>query len=100
MTAASPPAVRRLVLATLVNTPGNGLYFAVGALYLTRAAGTLVDRRAPGAELRRRRPPAPHRPRLSHRRHSRPGSRPPPPDVDGGIRRPAAGAGRVGFGRR
>ncbi|WUJ71592.1 MFS transporter [Kribbella soli] len=37
-----PPAVRRLVLATLVNTLGNGVYAAVGALYLTRAAGLSV----------------------------------------------------------
>lgn len=37
-----PPAVRRLILATLVNTLGNGVYAAVGALYLTRAAGLSV----------------------------------------------------------
>jgi predicted MFS family arabinose efflux permease len=42
VTASLPPAVRRLVFATLVNTLGNGLYFAVGALYLTRAAGLSV----------------------------------------------------------
>ena len=42
MTASLPPAVRRLVFATLVNTLGNGLYFAIGALYLTRAAGLSV----------------------------------------------------------
>ncbi|GAB2684851.1 MFS transporter [Kribbella swartbergensis] len=42
MTASLPPAVRRLVVATLVNTLGNGLYFAIAALYLTRAAGLSV----------------------------------------------------------
>ncbi|WP_432939581.1 MFS transporter [Kribbella sp. CA-253562] len=42
MTASLPPEVRRLVVATLVNTFGNGVYAAVGALYLTRAAGLSV----------------------------------------------------------
>jgi MFS family permease len=42
MTASLPPEVRRLVIATLVNTFGNGVYAAVGALYLTRAAGLSV----------------------------------------------------------
>lgn len=42
MTASLPPAVRRLVFATLVNTFGNGLYFAIGALYLTRMAGLSI----------------------------------------------------------
>ncbi|GAB3834438.1 MFS transporter [Kribbella italica] len=42
MTASLPPEVRRLVIATLVNTLGNGVYAAVGALYLTRAAGLSV----------------------------------------------------------
>jgi MFS family permease len=36
------PAVRRLVAATLINTLGNGVYVAVGALYLTRAVGLSV----------------------------------------------------------
>lgn len=34
--------MRRLIAATLVNTLGNGVYAAVGALYLTRAAGLSV----------------------------------------------------------
>ncbi|MFF0270959.1 MFS transporter [Kribbella sp. NPDC004536] len=34
--------VRRLIGATLVNTLGNGVYAAVGALYLTRVAGLSV----------------------------------------------------------
>ena len=34
--------MRRLILATLVNTLGNGVYAAVGALYLTRAAGLSI----------------------------------------------------------
>ncbi|WP_433007352.1 MFS transporter [Kribbella sp. CA-294648] len=38
MTSSLPPEVRRLVAATLVNTFGNGVYAAVGALYLTRVA--------------------------------------------------------------
>ncbi|MFG1628138.1 MFS transporter [Kribbella sp. NPDC049227] len=42
MTASLPPAVRRLIGATLVNTFGNGVYAAVGALYLTRVAGLSV----------------------------------------------------------
>lgn len=42
MTASLPPEVRRLVVATLVNTFGNGVYAAVGALYLTRVAGLSV----------------------------------------------------------
>ena len=42
MTGSLPPAVRRLIAATLVNTLGNGVYAAVGALYLTRAAGLSV----------------------------------------------------------
>ncbi|HEU4946738.1 MAG TPA: MFS transporter [Kribbella sp.] len=36
------PPVRRLVVATLVNTLGNGVYAAAGALFLTRAAGLSV----------------------------------------------------------
>jgi MFS family permease len=36
------PAVRRLIAATLINTLGNGVYVAVGALYLTRAVGLSV----------------------------------------------------------
>lgn len=42
MTSSLPPEVRRLVAATLVNTFGNGVYAAVGALYLTRMAGLSV----------------------------------------------------------
>ncbi|WP_148256733.1 MFS transporter [Kribbella flavida] len=42
MTASLAPEVRRLVVATLVNTFGNGVYAAVGALYLTRGAGLSV----------------------------------------------------------
>jgi len=42
VTASLAPAVRRLIAATLVNTFGNGVYAAVGALYLTRAAGLSV----------------------------------------------------------
>jgi MFS family permease len=38
-----PPAVRSLIVATVVNTLGNGVYAAVGALYLTRAAGLSVS---------------------------------------------------------
>ena len=34
--------MRRLIAATLVNTLGNGVYAAVGALYLTRAAGLSI----------------------------------------------------------
>lgn len=36
------PVIRRLILATLVNTLGNGVYAAVGALFLTRVAGLSV----------------------------------------------------------
>jgi len=42
MSSSLPPQVRRLVAATLVNTLGNGVYAAVGALYLTRVAGLSV----------------------------------------------------------
>lgn len=42
MTSSLSPAVRRLIAATLVNTLGNGVYAAVGALYLTRAVGLSV----------------------------------------------------------
>ncbi|NEA34622.1 MFS transporter [Streptomyces sp. SID13031] len=42
MSSSLPPEVRRLVAATLVNTFGNGVYAAVGALYLTRMAGLSV----------------------------------------------------------
>ncbi|WP_405060040.1 MFS transporter [Kribbella sp. NBC_01505] len=42
MTATFSPAVRRLIFATLVNTLGNGVYAAVGAMYLTRVAGLSV----------------------------------------------------------
>ena len=42
MTSSFSPAVRRLIVATLVNTLGNGVYAAVGALYLTRAVGLSV----------------------------------------------------------
>ncbi|MGW7684404.1 MFS transporter [Kribbella sp. NPDC054772] len=42
MTTQLSPAVRRLIAATLVNTVGNGIYAAVGALYLTRAVGLSV----------------------------------------------------------
>lgn len=42
MSSSLPPQVRRLVAATLVNTFGNGVYAAVGALYLTRVAGLSV----------------------------------------------------------
>ncbi|MFC0626758.1 MFS transporter [Kribbella deserti] len=36
------PVIRRLILATVVNTLGNGVYAAVGALFLTRVAGLSV----------------------------------------------------------
>ncbi|GAA1672237.1 MFS transporter [Kribbella yunnanensis] len=36
------PAVRRLIIATLVNTLGNGVYAAIGVMYLTRVAGLSV----------------------------------------------------------
>jgi MFS family permease len=42
VTTTFPPAVRSLIAATLVNTLGNGVYAAVAALYLTRAAGLSV----------------------------------------------------------
>ncbi|MFG1910095.1 MFS transporter [Kribbella sp. NPDC048928] len=42
MTEHFTPAVRRLIAATLINTLGNGVYVAVGALYLTRAVGLSV----------------------------------------------------------
>ncbi|MEV8377926.1 MFS transporter [Kribbella sp. NPDC056861] len=42
MSSSLPPEVRRLIAATLVNTFGNGVYAAVGALYLTRIAGLSV----------------------------------------------------------
>ncbi|QNE17842.1 MFS transporter [Kribbella qitaiheensis] len=42
MSASFSPEVRRMVAATVVNTFGNGVYAAVGALYLTRVAGLSV----------------------------------------------------------
>lgn len=42
MSLPSLPAVRVLVVATLVNTLGNGVFAAVGALFLTRVVGLSV----------------------------------------------------------
>jgi sugar phosphate permease len=42
VTTSFSPAVRRLIIATLVNTLGNGVYAAIGALYLTRVVGLSV----------------------------------------------------------
>lgn len=36
------PAVRRMALATLVNTTGNGIFFTLSALYFTRIVGFSV----------------------------------------------------------
>jgi MFS family permease len=48
-----PPesAVRRMALATLVNTTGNGIFFTLGALYFTRIVGFSVVQVATGLSI-------------------------------------------------
>ena len=47
------PRLRRMALATLVNTTGNGIFFTLSALYFTRIVGLSVTQVGLGLSIAR-----------------------------------------------